>query len=182
MDRFNVSNSSNATNSSIMDILSNIDLTVPEALQLLQAHEACLDTRLGYPCCFSAQCLLTQSRQSTGEPYYPRDVPLFVINSLYDIFLLADPLSDLVLYQSDQYSTTALALQFVTMVGEYGGVMNVTILDTAIAVAADLRFSYYATECFQHTYLATSTLLGDSRSALLGSEIVVMDPEVVTFR
>ena len=182
MDRFNISNSSNDTNSSISDILSNIDLTEPEAIQLLLSHEACLDTRLGYPCCFSAQCLLTQSRQSTGVPYYPRDVPVFVINSLYDIFLLSDPLSDLVLFQSDQYSTTALALQFVTTVGEYGGVMNVTILDTAIAVASDLRFSYYATQCFQHTYLATSTLLGDPRTALLGSEIVVMDPEIVTFR
>ena len=148
--------------------------------RLLESQEACNDTRLGYPCCLSAQCLLTQSSPTTGKPYYPHDVPLFVITSLYDIFLLADSLAGLALLQSDQYSTAGLALQFVTTIGEYGGAMNASLIETASAVRSTLELSYYVIQCFQHIYFATSTLQGSQ--ALLGSEPVEIDPGVVTFR
>ena len=147
-------------------------------LKLLESREACNDTRLGYPCCLSAQCLLTQSSPTTGEPYYPHDVPLFVITSLYDIFLLANSLAGLGILESEEYSTAGLALQFVTTVGEYGGAMNASVIDTANAA----QISYYATQCFQHIHLATSTLLGENGRGLLDSEAVVEAPDFVTFR
>ena len=151
-------------------------------LGLLESHEACTDTRLGYPCCLSAKCLLTENSPISGEPYYPQDILVFVITSLYDIFLLADSLSGLVLLHSEQYSTATLATQFISTVGEYGGAMNASVMETDIVARSTLRFSYYATQCFQHIYFATSTLHGQRSQSVLGSETVEIGPEVVIFR
>ena len=170
------SNDTNNTISSVTQIISNRNASL---MQVVNTHEACIDTRLGYPCCFAAECLLTQSSRITRQPYYPRDVPLFALTSLYDLFLLSEPLANLM---SDQYTTVGFAVQFVSMVGEFGGVMNTSILSTATAgVLSNLNFSYYAATCMQHIYLASSSLI-DGRGTLLGSEDVVMDPKVVQFR
>ena len=149
---------------------------------LLESHGACSDKRLGYPCCLSAQCLLTQNSPTTGEYYYPRDAPLFVLTSLYDVFLLVDSLQGLNILQSDQYSTTALAVQFVSTVGEYGGAMNSSVIETAITIRPNLMFSYYATQCFQHIYFATSTLHEGNEQSLLNSEMAATAQDLVVLR
>ena len=48
-----------------------------------------------------------------------------------------------------------LNLDFLRIIGEYGGVMNNT-LGTTLHQADHL--SYFVTSCFQHIYLATSSL------------------------
>ena len=153
--------------------------TTDVLLELLQSNEACNDTRLGYPCCLSAQCILLEKSRATGEPYYPRDVPLFALTSLYDVFLLASSLAGLVPLQTSEYSTAGLALQFLTTTGEYGGAMNASVIDTAIAASrSSVKLSYFASQCFQHIYLATSTLRGNS--GLLGSETVEISRDIAT--
>ena len=150
-------------------------------LGLLASNKACSDTRLGYPCCLSAECLLTEQSRTTGEPYFPRDVPLFVLQSLYDLFILANSLASLNPVISDLYENTGLALQFVLTIGEYGGAMNSSVTDTASAnLVPTLRLSYYITQCFQHVYFATSTLRGENR--LLGSEVIQISTDITTVR
>ena len=147
-------------------------------LGILNLNEACNDTRLGYPCCLSAQCLLQETSRMTGEPYYPRDVPLFALTSLYDVFLLANSLSYLI---SDQHNTVGIALQFTITIGEYGGAMNSSVTDASTAsLVPNLKLSSYATQCFQHVYLATSTLRG--QNSLLGPEVITISSDITTVR
>ena len=148
--------------------------------RLLDSHNACNDTRLGYPCCLSTQCILTQSNPNTEEPYYPHDVPLFSITSLYDVFLLANSLANVVSKVSDQISPTGLAVQFISTIGEYGGAMNASVIETSTIVSSTLKFSYYATQCFQHIYFASSSLLESNN--LLTAEVVLMDQNYALFR
>ena len=153
--------------------------TTDVLLELLQSNEACNDTRLGYPCCLSAQCILLEKSRATGEPYYPHDVPLFALTSLYDVFLLASSLAGLVPLQTSEHSTAGLALQFLTTIGEYGGAMNASVIDTAIAASrSSMKLSYFASQCFQHIYLATSTLRGND--GLLGSETVEISRDIAS--
>ena len=148
--------------------------------RLLDSHEACNDTRLGYPCCLSAQCILTQSNPRTEEPYYPHTVPLFAITSLYDIFLLARSLAGVVSKVSTKLSPTGLTVQLISTVGEYGGAMNASLIETSSTFSSALRISYYGTKCFQHIYLSTSSL--HEKKHLLHSNQVLMDPDYVFFR
>ena len=148
---------------------------------LLRSNEACRDTRLGYPCCLSPHCVLVERSITTREPYYPADVPLFVLTSVYDIFLLAHALAGLVTVDNSGVSSAGLALQFITTVGEYGGAMNASLLQTAtVASQTDLRFSFFATQCFQHVYLATSTLREDG--GLLAPDNILINHEIATFQ
>ena len=143
----------------------------------LGTNEACNDTRLGYPCCVSAQCFLQEKSSISGELYYPRDVPLLVLTSLYDVFLLANALAGLVPLESSGVSTGGLALQFIATVSEYGGTMNASVIETAITASrSDMKFSYFASQCFQHVYLATSTLRGED--GLLGTEAIEITPDI----
>ena len=148
--------------------------------RLLDSHEACNDTRLGYPCCLSAQCILTQSNPTTKEPYYPHTVPLFAVTSLYDIFLLAVSLADVVSKVPTKFSPIALTVQFISTVGEYGGAMNASLIETRSTVSSALKISYYVTKCFQHIYLSTSSL--HEKKHLLHSNQALMDPDYVFFR
>ena len=155
--------------------------SVGALIELLNSNEACNDTRLGYPCCLSAQCLLQETSRSTGEPYYPCDVPLFALTSLYDVFLLANTLAGLVPIEDSASNAVGLALDFTTTVGEYGGAMNASVIETAIATSrSNVRFSYLATQCFQHIYFSTSTLRGEGR--LLGTDTIEISPDIATFR
>ena len=148
---------------------------------LLESNEACNVTRLGYPCCTSAQCLLQGRSRSTGEPYYPRDIPLFALTSLYDVFILAKALAGLVPVEDLGSNTAGLALEFTTTVGEYGGAMNASVIETAIAASwSNLQFSYFVPQCLQHTYLATSTLIEEG--GLYASESVEYALDAVVFR
>ena len=155
------------------NIVQQIATDVDQTFFSQTSEEACFDRRRGYPCCIFAQCLLVQNSQITELPYFPRNISLFVLTSLYDIFLLSIPVSEL-----DAVSTVGLGLDFITTVGEYGGAMNTSVIETAIA-STHLRskFSYLATQCFQHVYLATSTLQG-----LLGPGDVDFRLSVAEFR
>ena len=139
---------------------------------VVNSSEICNDTRWGYPCCVVSQCIISGSNPTTGETYFPQDVPLFMITSIYDIFLLAGSLTELA---SVDFATIAGLSQVVlTTLGEYGGVLNLSLIDTASM--SDKLFSYYATQCLQHTYLSTSTLQG-----LIGGTDIGINSDVVEF-
>ena len=101
--------------------------------QLLMSNSACNDTdRLGYPCCISAHCVMTQ-RNSDGElQYYPKDTPTFALFSIYDIYLLAPGLARVASIESAQDTANtgdgnSVVLNVLRIVGEYGGIMNSTL-------------------------------------------------------
>ena len=109
-------------------------------------------TSTGSPCCLSLECILLDER------YFPvGDIPVMVVFSLYDVFLLANtiaqetPPGEL----TDSQSLPSLGINFIQTVAEYGGAMNSSIIDTVPHVN---KLSYIATHCFQHVYFATSTL------------------------
>ena len=145
---------------------------------ILNSNEACSDNRLGSPCCLSAQCLLLEKSMVTGDPYYPIDIPLFMVQSLYDLLVLSTTLAQLNPTISNLYTMAGLGLEFLMAIGEYGGEMNSTITATSIISIAPL--SYYVTQCFQHVYLATSTLRGEN--SLLGSEIIQVGSDITSVR
>ena len=96
-------------------------------MQTLTSHPACSDTTYGFPCCVSAQCMLTRKDEATDRlAYFPNDgVPMFFASSVYDVFLLAPSVvgSDNLDSANEMNQTQAL-IDFVTNVGEYGGEMN----------------------------------------------------------
>ena len=152
-----------------------------DLLEILGSNEACNDTRLGYPCCLSAECLLLERSRETGETFFPRDVPVFALTSIYDIFLLANSLSGLATV-GDKLSSAGLALEFTITLGEYGGAMNESLIDTAVgAVRSDLQFSYFSTQCFQHIYLSSSSLREEGKG-LLGNDSIQLSHRFATFR
>lgn len=105
----------------------------------------CNNTSHGFPCCLSIACMMTQG-------YYPR-VPTFVITSIYDLYFLAGELVDVAKEQ--------MFFDILRIVSEYGGEMNHSLI---LASGLTDELSYFATSCFQHVYLATSTLWGDVTS------------------
>lgn len=146
---------------------------------VLMSNEACRNIEPGYPCCFASPCVMNEENEN-GEPYYPRDVPILVITSLYDIYLLAASLEGQVAAEDPgSRSETGYAVNFLQTVGAYGGEMNSTIKETASRVA---NFSYFATQCLQHVYLATSTLWGLEGSSVFGSASVEVQGEIASFR
>ena len=157
------------------------DSVSSDLMMLLNSNEACSDTRLGYPCCLSAHCLLLERNVTTREPYYPQDVPVFVLTSLYDIFLLANALSGLVPLADSGITATSLALQFIITMGEYGGAMNASLIETDIdATRLNVKLSYFSPQCFQHIYFSTSTLR--RRDGLLGNENVEINQKIASFQ
>ena len=150
-----------------------------DLLSLLESHEACYDTRRGYPCCLSAECILTESSPSTLQPYFPSDVPLFTITSLYDVFILGQALLEIgTLESAFKNFGVSLALEYLTIIGEYGGAMSDSMAEVKSAGKVD--FSYYTSQCFQHIYLATSSLWGEG--TLFGTDLIVIDPKIGSFR
>ena len=149
-------------------------------LGILHSNEACNDNRLGSPCCLSAQCLLLEKSEATGSPYFPPDVPLFMVQSLYDLLILSSTLVRINSRISDLYNSGGFGhgLKFIMTVGEYGGEMNNSL--TTTATKSNAPFSYYATQCFQHVYLAASTLRGSNK--LLGSQIIKLSSDITTVR
>ena len=105
-------------------------------LDILMSNSACNDTdRLGYPCCISAHCVMTQ-RNSDGElQYYPKDTPTFALFSIYDIYFLAPGLARVASLESVQETSNTgdgnggvgIILDLLRIIGEYGGTMNNTL-------------------------------------------------------
>ena len=146
-------------------------------LNVVGSIEACNDIRQGYPCCLSAECLLKPNKE--GEYYIPQGVSVFALTSVYDVFLLANAISRLVPVR-DEFSVAGLALQFTTTMGEYGGAMNGSLLDAAdTASLLDVRFSYFATQCFQHIYFSMSSLR--SPNGLLGTDEIQLGSTFAMF-
>lgn len=145
-----------------------------EFFDIISWQDACSDLRDGVPCCILAHCLLS------SDEYYPSDVPLFSINSLYDMFLLSASLRDLVAVASQEQSLQpGYALEFLRIVAEYGGQMNSSV----IAIGKELRLaSFYITGCFQHIYLATSTLWGEPGMSLFGNGLVEVGNDIGVVR
>ena len=122
-------------------------------LDLISDIPQCSDISRGSPCCLSLSCMLQE------EKYFPsEEVPTIVLTSLYDVFLLAYTINQtLPIGERMGRSSPSLGLQFLITVSEYGGVMNST-LRTTTSLAPNNSISYIATHCYQHIYLATSTL------------------------
>ena len=156
-------------------ILSNRSSeSADEFFNIISWQDACGDLRDGVPCCILAHCLLS------NEEYYPSNVPLFSINSLYDMFLLSASLRGLVAMASQEQSLQpGYALEFLRIVVEYGGEMNSSL----IAAGENLRLaSFYVTGCFQHIYLATSTLWGEPGRSLFGNGLVEVGNDIGVVR
>jgi len=109
---------------------------------------ACQDKSLGYTCCPSASCMIARG-------YYPASVPLLLISSMYDIFILEDLFGKLEEKGKSENDKTA---DYVTLVNMYGGAMNES-LTTTESQASNL--SVFVPACFQHIYLSTSSLWGE---------------------
>ena len=148
-------------------------------LDIVTNDPACSNTSLGYPCCISAHCVMTLRDDDGTLLYYPEDVPTLGIFGLYDVFLLAPALQGLAAVRDAGSGTIGVALDFIRIVSEYGGAMNTTLEAT---INGANFFSSYVTQCFQHIYLATSTLIGSEESSLLGNSGVAFTQSVASFR
>ena len=111
--------------------------TSQSLFKVLQSQNiACNDTsQFGYPCCVSAQCVLTQQGSDGELQYYPKDTPTFALFSIYDIYLLAPALQTAADVNSAQQSVNTgnfdagidTVINFLRVAGEYGGTMNYTL-------------------------------------------------------
>ena len=155
-------NISEASRASDFNITEYVDGENDTLLSLIIHHEPCNSVELGTLCCISAHCLISNSN------YFPEDIPIFAAFSIYDIYLLAPSLRDMNPINEQETSfevhfdnkgkdvePVGLNLNFLQIIGEYGGVMNST-LGTTLHQAGHM--SVFVTSCFQHIYLATSSL------------------------
>lgn len=130
-----------------IDFQGNIDGVITPGE--LQRNDEIIETcgmDLGDPsACISAPKVLL------NPSLYP-NVPTFAIVSVYDLYLLAESLRGL--GASD-------VLEILRTVSEYSGSMNTSLLEAQKGFG---NLSVYVTSCFQHVYLATSTLWGGEGS------------------
>ena len=107
-------------------------------LNVIASNPACSDYVFGYPCCISAHCIMTRRNETGDLAYYPEnDQRTFAIFRLYDVFLLAPALAGQDSFatsdadspdgsDSDDPNLSALLVNFLRTIGEYGGEMNTT--------------------------------------------------------
>ena len=77
-----------------------------------------------------------------------KDIPTLALFSRYDLYLLLSSLQHV--------GTDVLAIM--RLGSEYSGSMNASVMSVAEELPS---FSYFVTSCFQHVYLATSSLWGE---------------------
>lgn len=99
---------------------------------IIATHPPCANMSLGYPCCISAHCVMTTREESGALAYFPETgVQTFALSSVYDIFLLAPAVAGLDAFEAvmggNAGATTGLLIDFLRVVGEYGGEMNFTL-------------------------------------------------------
>ena len=128
------------------NLASRFQFGVAALLWNYQQLSACRDVSRGYPCCVSLKCMLESS-----ENGYPKDVPLFLVNSLYDIIVIL--LSTRRVYGADDVKMGDYARTSVV----YGGAVNES-LEKALLIPS---VSYFLTGCSQNVYFATSSLWDD---------------------
>lgn len=112
---------------------------------------ACLDHSLGFPCCTSLACLLTDDSIQRSLPH------TFFVTSLFDIFTLEESLKDIIEMLDFSASAEISDQDFLRMFNTYGALMNSTLLDT-FAHRNNPNVSVFAPSCTQHVFLATSSL------------------------
>ena len=145
---------------------SGVSGTDKRLFDLIGSIPQCVTTTpTGSPCCISLDCVLSDER------YFPvGEIPVMIVFSLYDVFLLGDAIAQEIPPGESEGSQPSVGAQFVLTVAEYGGAMNTSIGETVPRIDG---VSYVATQCLQHIYFATSTLwgphnlLGDSSSEQL---------------
>ena len=137
-----------------------VDRTDTRLFDLIESVPQCTTvTPTGSPCCISLECVLLDER------YFPvGQIPVMVVFSLYDIFLLGDAIAKIIPPGVSINEQPSLGTEFILMIAEYGGAMNSSIIDATPQLNG---FSFIATQCFQHIYFATSTLWGTD--GILGS-------------
>ena len=75
--------------------LATVQNDTNRLLQNYQKHKPCRDVTLGYPCCFTAHCVMT-TRDDEGQlAYFSKDVKTFAISSRFDTYSLAPAASQL---------------------------------------------------------------------------------------
>eukprot|EP00731_Ephydatia_muelleri_P037803 Em0567g1a len=105
---------------------------------------------------FSPSCLFHRSYLTDSL-----NIPIFLISSLYDIYVLSDTLNALL---KDSATTVEDLLR---TFNSYGALMNASILQTA---SATRTFPYTLRPASQHIYLATSSLWSPSNGILNATE------------
>ncbi|PFX30573.1 ABC transporter G family member 2 [Stylophora pistillata] len=106
---------------------------------------ACADSTYGYPCCLSALCMLTRG-------YYPSTLPTLFVFSMYDIYIIGD----VVARMSKRVSVAENGVtNLLTLIESYGGAMNQSLF---VFEPGSSNLSYFVPACFQHTFLAMSSL------------------------
>ena len=99
--------------------LERVQSDTDQLLKNYEKHEACRDVTLGYPCCFSAHCVLS-CRNSSGQlAYFSEKIRTFVISSRFDTFSLAPAIAQLV--SDDDIN------QLVTTIREFGVQLATTL-------------------------------------------------------
>ena len=101
---------------------------------------ACQRNTQGYPCCVSVKCMLQ-------EHLFPPHTPLFIISSVYDIYMLSESIKQLSEEEAGLFDYTRTVFR-------YGGAMNESV-ENAVSMN---RVSLFMPSCTQHVYLATSSL------------------------
>ena len=109
------------------------------------SSRACADLSFGYSCCLSAPCLISRG-------YFPIDIPVSFVFSLYDIYMFADVLKRL---ENEGKTTEDNVADFLAVVSMYGGAMNESL---ELSSSQGGNASFFVPACFQHTYFSTSSL------------------------
>lgn len=117
------------------------------------SHPPCNDGEsVDYPCCVSAPCMLSKLHSARDLLDFP-DVPVFVIFSQYDLFILSGALKKL-----ENETDDVKHLESFRTITKYGVAMKVRLEDTSRRGWAKKKLSYFVPSCLQHVYLATSDL------------------------
>ena len=121
----------------------------------LPAYPACRLFRHGAPCCLSAPCMLT------NPSFYPQELKTLIIFSLYDIYLLNETLGE---FDADNL----FIFRILRIITEFGGAMNYSL---ELVESLHPNFSFIASSCLQHVYLATSSLWVEGPVGLFAENI-----------
>ena len=103
---------------------------------------ACVDTKIGYPCCLSLFCLITNK-------YFPGDVHLFNIISRFDVYALTRGIA-----LPGKLTNVDAEHKIVSDMLSFGGEIEHSVRQTK----PFLNVHTIITSCFQHVYLAPSSL------------------------
>ena len=163
------------TSDSPSDASSTTSTVRETLLDIISWHKPCNDMKYsGFPCCIAAHCILSNPN------YYPNDIPTFAIISLYDVFILGASVRGLATLASEKQALEpGYALDFVRTIAEYGGEMNQSITE----LNQEVNFvSTFVTGCFQHIYLATTTLWGEPGMSLFGRSLVEFGSSLAAIR